>query len=160
MGNLYFLIGLPRSGKSTIAKKWQNGNINIVNHNIEYNNVSCNYNPRIIVNADSIRLALHGQAYIQEAEEMIHTVKNLIIKTYLLMNYDILVDGTHTSQWSIEQLLKIRSDAEYLLIDTPVEVCKQRAIDTNKEYLLIPIERMAAQLSLLKDTYLNETKSS
>jgi adenylylsulfate kinase-like enzyme len=159
---LYFFIGLPRSGKSTIAKEWQRYGIDILNHKMYHTGRTYALwgdNPRIVVNADAIRLALHGQAFIAEAEKMVHTIKELMIKTYLLMGYDVLVDGTHTKMEHIDDLLYIRRDAEYLLVDTDMNICKQRAIDTNQQYLFAPIERMAANLQLLKDTYLNETKS-
>lgn len=158
---LYFLIGLPRSGKSTIAKEWQKYEIDILNHKIYYTGRTypLDDNPRIVVNADAIRLALHGQPFIAEAEKTVHAIKEIMIKAYLLMGYDVLVDGTHTKIEHIDDLLYIRKDAEYLLIDTNINICKQRATDTNQEYLFKPIERMAANLQLLKDTYLSEAKN-
>ena len=55
---LILTVGLPRSGKSTWAAQtgWP------------------------IVNRDAIRLALHGQAYIQDAEDMVTAIETYMVK--------------------------------------------------------------------------------
>ena len=55
---LILTVGLPRSGKTTWAKK----------------------TGLPIVNRDAIRIALHGQAYIQDAEEMITAFEWYMVK--------------------------------------------------------------------------------
>jgi predicted kinase len=150
-GKLYFLIGIARSGKSTIAKRWQNYEIDI-KYNQLRKHVGMRNIPRIVVCADWIRLALHGQPFAIEAEEMVHTIKNLMIKTYLDNGYDVLVDGTHTTKNSIQQLLHIDRNADFYVVNTSPEECKQRAIDTNQQYLIDHgvITRMARQLDIFK----------
>jgi len=151
IGQLYFLCGIARCGKSTIAKSWQKYEIDIKYNTIK-KHVGSHKIPRLIVCADWLRLALTGQPYIQEAEDIVHAVKHLIIRTYLNQGYDILVDGTHTTKNSIQDLLLIDKDADFYLIDTPAEECKQRAIDTNQEYLISKgvIDRMVKQFEVIK----------
>ena len=125
MNNLYFTIGLSRSGKSTFAAKWQQEKSDV---------------PRVVVCADKIRLTL-GNRYNSAVEQYVFAIKHTMIKT-LLMDYEVLVDGTHTTKKSIIELLKINIDAWPIFIDTSPEECKKRAIDTKQEDLIPVIDRM------------------
>jgi len=151
IGKLFFVIGIARSGKSTLAQKWQRYEIDILNNNIR-KHIGSRKIPRLIVSADWLRLALTGQPFIPEAEQTIHAIKHLIIRTYLNNGYDVLCDGTHTTKNSIQDLLFIDKDADFYLIDISVDECKQRAIDSNQEYLIEKgvIDRMAKQIELIK----------
>lgn len=150
-GNLTFLCGIPRSGKSTISNDWVNYKIEIKDNQILSRN-NKDGNPRVVVNSDQIRLALHGQIFAQEAESMVHSIKMLNIRTYINAGYDVLADGTHTTLGSIKELLYIDSSAQYLLINTPIDVCLQRAKDCGQEYLITKgvIERMNNNLNLFR----------
>ena len=151
IGRLFFLIGIARSGKSTIAKKWQSYEIDI-HYNTLRKHVGTRKIPRLIVSADWIRLGLTGQPFVQEAEDMIHAIKHLIARIYLNQGYDVLVDGTHTTKNSIEQLLHIDKNADFYFIDTAIEECKCRAHDTHQEYLIERgvIDRMAKQVEIIR----------
>lgn len=158
-GKLYVLIGIARSGKSSIAKQWQNFDVDIrCNTLIDRSMVKRGNeeNSRVVVCADDIRLALHGQPFIQTAEGVVHTVKELMIKTLLIGGNDVLVDGTHTKLEYIKDLLYIDSTADFYIVDTPPEVCKERAKETNQEYLLPVIDRMHIQLSTWKNDAFNK----
>lgn len=123
MGKLYFLMGLPRSGKSSWAQSW-----------IEEKP------GRVIVCADDIRLAC-GHRWNSHIESYISSSKELMIKT-LLQKHDVLVDGTHTTENNIRKLLQIDHNAQPIFINTHPEVCKKRAKQTNQEDLYPIIVRM------------------
>ena len=150
MCNLYFLIGAARSGKSTIAKKWANYEVDICNGDVlEREGGKAKWeNPRAIVNADTIRLQF-GHRFYGPIEEMVHTIKHIMIKTLLESGHDTLVDGTHSTKSSIVKLLEVDRDADYAVITTPAEVCKERAIATVQNDLLPVIDRMVKQLENL-----------
>jgi len=151
IGRLFLLMGCPRAGKSFIARSWQSYEIDI-HYNSLRKHVGNKKIPRIVVCSDWIRLALHGQPYVQESEDFVHSIKTLLIRTYLINGYDVLVDGTHSTKNSIEQILRIDPKADFYLVDTPVEECKKRAILSNQSYLIERgvIDRIAGQLELIK----------
>lgn len=150
---LYFMVGLPRSGKSTIAKRWLdhkscyicNGQIIKLHHYKETN-------PRVVVNADQIRLALYGQRWWEDGENMVHALKNFMIRVYLNSGYDVLVDGTHTTANSIKELLRLNKAADFCLVDTSAKICAERAKLCGQEDLIERgvIDRMDKQLSQWK----------
>ena len=148
MGRLYFLVGLARSGKSSLARKWENYKIDISDNN-KLTSMVLQDTPRIVVCADWIRLAMHGQIFAQEAEEMVHATKNMIARMYFNNGYDVLVDGTHTTDKSIKDLLRIDKKAIFYLCNTTITECQKRAIMSNQEYLIEKgvIDRMEKQLA-------------
>ena len=96
MGKLYFTIGLPRSGKTTKCNVWaQDYHTEIVGHQLIFNELN-NSNPRTIVCADEIRLAVYGQRWWTEGEELVHAIQRIMIVS-LLNRHDVIVDGTHTT---------------------------------------------------------------
>lgn len=145
MGKLYFLAGLPRSGKSTIAKSWANYEINIGKSGLIYSCKQHDEQPRVIVCADDIRISLTGHRFNAYAESMVNTIKKLMIRT-LLRKHDVLVDGTHTTKYSIRQILELDDKAIPIFVGTPADVCKSRAVATGQDDLVHVIDRMAANL--------------
>ena len=143
MSKLYFMIGLPRSGKSTKALSWRNP-INGINS-------------RVIVCADVIRLSLYEHRFFIGGESMVHAIKYTMIDSLLKSDYDVLVDGTHTTEKSIKELLHIDKNARYLFVDTPVEECKKRAIASEQSDLLPVIDRMESQLEKIREDLKNDT---
>lgn len=142
------MIGLARSGKSTIAEAW-------VNYEIDFNGhgsyISCQHHnkiPRVIVCADDIRIALSNDRYNSLCEPMVHAIKSTMIRA-LLLKHDVLVDGTHTTEGSIIELLNIDPGATHCLVYTPPLICKERATRTKQEDLHPVIDRMATQLNKL-----------
>lgn len=121
MKKLILTVGLPRSGKST----WS---------------IGTGYP---IVNRDSIRLALHGQAYISEAESMITAIERYMVESLFLAGHDtVIIDATHLKTKYIKQWIKNDRKIELEFFDTPMETCIERAIKGNKEHLVPIIERM------------------
>jgi hypothetical protein len=156
---LFFLIGLPRSGKSSFGKKWVDRKINILENNLYTENNLCTannicvcktkVNPRVIVCADDIRLSL-GHRWNGHIEDYVHAIKMTMIKT-LLQKHDVLVDGTHTTEKSIRDLLNIDNNAIPYILPTTPQICKIRATETHQEDLCPIIDRMWYNLLKLAD---------
>jgi len=122
---LILTMGLPRSGKSTWA-------------------LSTGYP---IVNRDAIRIALHGQAFILQAEAMVTAIEEYMVRSLFQAGHKtVIVDATHLKE-------KYRKRWEYgpweiriEKFDTSVEECIQRAKDSNREDLIPIIEKMAGDI--------------
>lgn len=125
MPKLFYTIGNMRSGKSTLCTEWAK-----------------NKPMRTIVNSDSIRLALTGKRYEPLAETMVFATKHVMIRALLERGFDVIVDGTHSTEISIQRLLEIDIDAEAIPIYTDYNICKQRAYMTNQEDLIPSIDRV------------------
>ena len=121
MKTLILTIGLPRSGKSTWAKK----------------------TGFPIVNRDAIRLALHGQPFLKEAESMVTAIEDYMVKSLFLAGHNfVIVDATHLKKRYIERWISDEWKVKAKIFLTPEEVCVQRAKDTDKEYLIPIIRKM------------------
>jgi len=137
MKRLILLAGLPRSGKSTIAKSW------------------AEKFQAVIVNPDSIRLAVHGQPFIAEAEPFVWAIAYAMAEALFIAGHDIVVvDATNTNEkarkpW-YERFKERRTDVsvELVVVGTSKGECIARAILTNQEYLIPVIERMSRETDL------------
>jgi len=119
------MVGLPRSGKSTIVKA-----------------LGCP-----IVNPDSIRLALHGQRYQAEAEPMVWAIAKYMVKSLFLAGHEtVVLDATNLTQVRREEWISHSWKREFVIVDTPAEVCKERAIATGMPDLVDVIDRMAISM--------------
>jgi predicted kinase len=136
MGKLTVLIGLARSGKSTFASNWQTDVFTSGPPDA----------PRVIVNSDSIRLAMHGHRYIRESEPFVHAMTKVMVKALHSQGYNVLIDETNTTVGSIRQWLEIDPDATFIYLDTSVEVCQERARATGQDDLVNVIPRMYRNL--------------
>ena len=124
---LIMTVGLPRSGKSTWAKKQM----------------------LPIVNPDSIRLAMHGQRFCAKAEPFVWATAFIMTEALFNAGHDIIIlDATNTNEERRKEWYQRFPEDEHDIIlqkfDTPKEVCIQRAIDTDQEDLIPVIERMAS----------------
>lgn len=123
-------VGLPRSGKSTWAKKQL----------------------LPIVNPDSIRLAIHGQRFCAKAEPFVWATAFIMTEALFNAGHNtIILDATNTNEERRKEWYQRFPEDEYDIIlqqfDTPKEVCIQRAIDTDQEDLIPVIERMASDIN-------------
>lgn len=132
---LTVLIGMPRSGKSVYASKW------------ELEEDRDNHLARVVLSQDKLRLALHGMRYVQSAEPVVHGIYSTMVRT-LLMNprLHILLDDTHTTVSAIRAVLNIDADAEFIYIHCDSEIAKQRAVNTKQSDLVPVIDRMYENL--------------
>ena len=128
MPKLILMVGLPRSGKSTWAK-------------------TTGYP---IVNRDSIRLALHGEAYLQKAESLVTIIEDCMVEALILAGHDkIIIDACHTTPKRRERWLNSdKWNIEYKVIPTIATVCLIRAKENNRPELIPIIEHMAKDWDL------------
>src|SRR5213083_2622687 len=106
---LIAMKGLPRSGKSTLSAKFakQTG--------------------APIVRRDAIRLALHGQAYLSEAEPMVKTMSLYMIRALFLSGHQVVIcDETNFSKAARAALLDSRWETIFYEVDTHPDICKER----------------------------------
>jgi len=90
----------------------------------------------VVVNADQIRLTLHGKRFCAEKEEEVWRLENFILRNFFNAGYHVLADETHTSNRGLMGVLRIDIDADYYVVDTPVGECKRRAIACGHEDLV------------------------
>lgn len=108
MNILMMTIGLPRSGKSTWAKQ----------QNIP------------IVNPDSIRLALHGQRFLPEAEQMVWAMAKYMVKSLFLAGHNtVILDATNITKSRRDEWKSKHWVRSFIEIDASAEECLERAID-------------------------------
>ena len=123
MNRLILMVGLPRSGKSTAARR--------LGHPI--------------VCPDAIRLALHGHRFEPRAEPFIWAIAKTMTHALFLAGHDVVVvDATNTTAKRRDDW---RSDAwtiEPIFIDTPKDECVRRALAAGDADIVPIIERMAA----------------
>jgi hypothetical protein len=156
VNKLYFTIGLPRSGKSTFARRWQRGEVEVRDGKFTDDPLSedvsrINNVPRIVVTPDAFRLAL-GHRYNWYVEPVVFSHVQVAIRAFL-QDYDVLVDDTHTSEESIKRILEIDPSAINIMIDTPLETCCERAILSGQKDLIPVIQRMNSNLGKLWLSY-------
>lgn len=126
MKTLTLMVGLPRSGKTTkafeLSKHW--------------------FAP--IVNPDSIRLALHGDAYIQSAEPYVWAIAKTMVSALFLAGHDrVIFDACNNT---VKRRLEWKSKEwkrDYHIVGTSADVCLDRARENGSLHLLPTINRMA-----------------
>ena len=121
---LILTIGLPRSGKTT----W------------------CLQQGCPVVNPDSIRLALTGQAFFAPIEPLVWAIAKLMVRSLFLYGYpQIILDATNTTIKRRQEWDSKDWQCGYKLFETPASVCIERAKNDQREDLIPVIEKMAAQ---------------
>lgn len=128
---LICMMGLPRSGKSTVAR------------------VLSKQLSAPVVNRDSIRLALHGQRYQQLAEPMVKAIAGVMVRSLFAYHDSVIVDETNIRLSTREFWRGIDPEATFLNVATPKELCLERARATNDEEIQPVIEKMAAEMEPL-----------
>lgn len=121
MKTLIMMVGLPRSGKSTYAKE----------------------SGYPMVNPDSIRIALHGSRFNRDSEPMVWTIAKYMVKSLFEAGHDnVILDATNVTIDRRSEWISRNWCRQFVIVETSIEVCKQRAIDTNQEDLIPVIDRM------------------
>jgi len=164
-GKLFFLIAPPRAGKTTFCKEWvSKPDITVTGEpidNTSFPMFTCeklNFTvskPRVIISGDEFRKAVHGHSYIKEAEELVFANMTTACRALINSGFDVLVDETNSTLTSIYRLLLVDIDAQAIWLDTPEDVCIERAIKTEKPYLVLPIKRICSQIRELKANWPN-----
>ena len=113
MLKVIIMVGLPCSGKSTIARKLVSNDPNLV-----------------IVCPDTIRLALHGDKFNSSAEPMVWCVAEYMAKTLLISGRSVIIDATNTTagRRRVWRRLAYEFDAELsgVWVKTSEEDCLKR----------------------------------
>jgi predicted kinase len=141
MKTLLLTVGLPRSGKSSWAR-YQN------NHPI--------------VNPDAIRLAVHGQAFVPDAEPIVWAIAKYMVRALFLAGHNtVILDAANNTRKRREDWKSSSWLRKYKVFYTNKEECIRRAMSpSNNRPDLVPIiERMADQHEPVEDDewdYLND----
>ncbi len=128
---LVCMLGLPRSGKSTVA-----GTLSV-----ELG--------APVVNRDSIRLALHGQRYVASAELMVKAIAKVMVTSLFAYHDTVIVDETNIKHSTRAFWRDGDWKTAFLELDTSKELCLARAKSMNDEQIQPVIERMAAEMEPL-----------
>lgn len=122
-------VGFPRSGKSTWAKEQGHP----------------------VVNPDSIRLALHGQRFVAEAEPFVWAIAKVMVRALFIVGHPVVVlDATNVTKKRRDEWKSDEWRTQFHVVDTPAEVCRQRAL--YQPELLPVIDRMSAEYEPLDAT--------
>ncbi len=133
MNTLIVTVGLPRSGKSTWARE--------VTKQI--------HSP--IVNPDAVRMAITGQRFVKDAEPIVWTTVQYMVRALFEAGHNtVILDATNTTKarrkfWLDECRNGFYGDdakVSFIVFDTTVDVCKQRAIDGGQKDLVPIIDSM------------------
>ena len=135
MNLLIAMMGLPRSGKSTIASKL------------------AKELGAPIVCKDSIRLALYNKRYEASAEDFIRAISKTMIKALFLRGHEIVIaDETHFSKAARNHLKDPLWEIRWFPVQTPADICCERAIQTGQADLVPVINEMNLRYEPLEDT--------
>lgn len=129
---VYLMRGLPCSGKSTKAKELSESA------------------SAPIVSRDAIRLAVHGQPYIESAEPLVDTFKRYAILSLVYAGHrTIIVDECNVDRFKAKKYIsnifkstKIKLRIVDVVVDTSKEECIKRAGACGQDYLVPVIEKM------------------
>lgn len=125
MSKLMIMIGLPRSGKSTLAKEMQSKAKQL--HGDNYT----------ILSADTIRMELNGVKTPQKNEREVWNLFYKRYEQYLAEGRDIIIDNTNVGGFYREGLLSHVNKTPHtytiiaVVMDTPLEVIYERASKEN-----------------------------
>lgn len=123
---LIAMVGLPRSGKSTIveALRIKTG--------------------APVVRRDAIRLAVHGQRYEPAAEPLIKTFDIYMIRSLFLAGHPVVIaDETNYSQAARDHMRDPSWETVFYHVGTGASTCCLRAEQTNQRDLIPVITEMA-----------------
>lgn len=124
---IYCMIGLPCSGKTTLVKK-------IIEKE-----------PRIVVvSADTLRKTIFGRDFFEPGEEIVWAVRKYMLMSLMSWGNPIIIDETNLTKYRREKIINLAGQFDYevygLILDTPKEVCIERAYNDNNTKI-VPIIR-------------------
>lgn len=110
MSNVFILVGLPASGKSTKAKEL----------------------PGNILSSDTIRAELYGNEEEQGNPKEVFDTLYRRMETLLCLDESVIIDATNINRWERSRAIEIAKrfprvrNIICINIDTPLEECKRR----------------------------------
>lgn len=121
MNKLIVTVGLPRSGKSTWAKE----------------------QALPIVNPDSIRLAMHGQIFAKQAEDLVWATAKIMVRALFLAGHEtVILDATNLGADRRDAWRDKNWSRKFHVFVTEPSTCKQRALSSSRPELVDVIDRM------------------
>jgi predicted kinase len=122
---LHMMVGLPRSGKGTFARK--------LSKEIG----------APIVDPDCFRLSIHGDPFHHQTEPLVWAIVKHAVEALFLAGHDVVIlDCVNHTRFRRNQWKSKNWTCQYHFIDTPIDVCIERAKATGQEYLVPIIQRM------------------
>lgn len=126
---LILTVGLPRSGKSTWSMRQMVP----------------------VVNPDSVRRAIHGQAFVQDSEPLVWGVVDTMIRSLFIAGHEtVILDATNIDRATRRRWVARGGYWRTVcrLFPAGIDECIARALDSNTSYLVPVIERMAKAFEL------------
>jgi len=100
-----------------------------------------------VVNPDAIRKALNCYPYITEHEKEVWHIAHTMVRALFLAGHEhVILDATNLTERRRSEWLSPEHTVEYACFDTPQTECERRARETEQDYLLPVIARMAQQI--------------
>ena len=123
---LILTVGLPKSGKTTWAQRQL----------------------QPVVNPDAIRLALHGQAFVREAEPHVWAIARTMVRHHFAYGHNaVILDATNLTQERRAEWVSPKEwELQFVVFDTPKDTCVVRAAELG--FPIDVIERMAETMDL------------
>lgn len=126
--NLIVMVGLPYSGKSTLARKMGHP----------------------IVCPDCVRISLHGHKFIPEAEQMVWTIVRKMVESLFLAGHDrVILDATNTTHKRRQEWVSTKWATVWRQVDTSKKICIERAEAAGDMAIIPIIEAMAEKFQPL-----------
>jgi predicted kinase len=123
MRKIVLMVGLPRSGKTTIAQE-------LIKHV-----------DAAIVCPDAIRRSLHGRSFYRSAERLVWAAAHLMMDSLFEAGHSVvIVDACNINQKRRDEWKRLGCERYVIELVTPKETCLAR---TEEPHLIDAIKRMA-----------------
>lgn len=137
-GSLLFCCGLPGSGKSTWALEWAHKH---------------NGRPRAVISGDAFRYALHGKAFVPNAEPTVFSMMDIAARALLHSGFDVLMDETCTTADTLMRYYRLDLNAEPVWFVVTSLECRRRVVNAGKSRLLPVIDRLSGQFETFRNNF-------
>jgi len=111
--NCYLLVGIPASGKSTLAKRLARSK------------------NALVLSTDTIRTLLYGSPLVQGSWLDIERVLHRLLLKSVSQNKSVVIDATHTLKAHRKTLLTLSNKINWscIYLKTSLDVCHKRNIE-------------------------------
>jgi predicted kinase len=105
-----------------------------------------------MVNPDSIRLAIHGQPFIKEAEGLVWAIAKIAVSSLFIAGHDtVILDATNQTRGRRNNWVSKEWKTLFKVIDTDMAECVDRAIKGGRNDLSLIIVDMAERYEPLDE---------